>query len=70
VGLPFAVVGILSQDYDLHLAQGGVGEGIEELPPCGKNTFTGFFFCAQEGLQCPHIGLIELPGEFQQPALL
>ncbi len=50
VGLPFAVVGVLPQDDDLNLVQGGVGEGIEELVPRGKNMFAGFFFCAKEGL--------------------
>ena len=46
--LALPMIGVLTQDDDLHLVQWCMSEGVEELTPGGKDALTLLFLKPQE----------------------
>ena len=67
MGLPGAVIGILSQNHHPDLCQGSVLEGVEHLRTRWIYGFSSGLFGAEEGPQLLHIGEVKLVPKRRQP---
>src|SRR5690554_967086 len=60
VGLAGAVVGVLAEDDDFDLVQGGAVQGVEAVSLLREQYFARLFLGGQEFGQLQHVGLAEL----------